>query len=495
MSRLEDLRKNRLKKLKHLEKRGLKGYPGKTSRTHTIEEALNNFVNLRDDEEQVTLVGRIRAFREHGKVSFLDIEDGSGQIQIFLSENRLGSKAYELLVEDFDVGDFVEMRGILFETKREERSLKAADYKMLSKALRPLPEKWHGLQSKEERYRKRYLDLLFNDEVEKVFERRSEIIKEMRNFLQSKDFLEVETPVLQPMYGGTNAKPFKTDHNALDMELYLRIAPELYLKRLLIGGQEKVFEFSRCFRNEGIDRSHNPEFTSLEFYWAFVDYKELMKLTEKMLETVVKNVFDSSEIVYEDEEIDFETPFNRIEFSEIISRETDLKIDEMNKEGLREEAEKRDIDIEPGANKADICDKIFDKECRDSITQPTFVIHHPKGFQPLAKSLEDNEDKLATFQLFLGGWECANAFSELNDPVEQRKRFEKQEEMREEGFEEAQRKDEAFLTALEHGMPPAAGFGMGVDRLVAILTDSHSLRDVILFPTMKPKNQNNQDDK
>ena len=493
MDRIEELRQNRKEKLNSLRKRGLSGYPQETGRTHTIEEALNNFTNLSKEEKQITLVGRVRAIREHGKISFINFEDGSGEIQGFFAEDRLGDESYDLFLDSFDVGDFIEVRGVLFETKRGEKTIKAADFKMLSKSLRPLPEKWHGLKSVEDRYRKRYLDLIFNKDVKKSFERRSEIIKHLRRYLEDEGFLEVETPVLQPIYGGTSARPFKTHHNALDSELFLRIAPELYLKRLVIGGWEKVFEFARCFRNEGIDRSHNPEFTMLEFYWAYADYKDMMKLAEDMLNTVVKEVFDTTEIVYKDQKINFSTPFERVEFAEIIRKETGLNIEEMNAEGLKKEAEKRGIDIEPGARKAEIADEIFSAECQDKIVQPTFVIHHPKGFQPLAKSLDSDDDKLATIQGVVAGWEFINAFSELNDPEIQRERFDEQEEMRKEGFEEAQPKDEDFLEALDYGMPPTAGFGMGVDRLAAILTNSHSLREILLFPAMK--NKNNEENK
>jgi lysyl-tRNA synthetase class 2 len=283
MDRLEELRQNRIEKVEHLKKFGLSAYPQNTGRTHTIKKALAKFSTLSEKEKQVTLVGRIRALRKHGKICFLNFEDGSGEIQAFFAEDRLGENDYQLFLDSFDVGDFIEVRGTLFETKRGEKTIKAADYKMLSKALRPLPEKWHGLQSKEDRYRKRYLDLIFNKEVRDAFEKRSQIIKELRSYLEKEDFLEVETPVLQPIYGGTSARPFTTHHNTLDSDLFLRIAPELYLKRLIVGGWEKVCEFARCFRNEGVDRSHNPEFTILEFYWAYADYKDMMKMVEKCI--------------------------------------------------------------------------------------------------------------------------------------------------------------------------------------------------------------------
>ncbi len=493
MDRLDELRKNRIEKIDSLKKWGINSYPQKTGRTHTIEDALGKFTILEKEKKEIVLVGRIRALREHGKLTFINFEDGTGEIQGFFAEDRLGEESYEIFLNSFDVGDFIEVRGTLFKTKREEITIKAADYKMLSKSIRPLPEKWHGLQSVEDRYRKRYLDLIFNEEVKNAFEKRTEIIRGLRSFLEANDFLEVETPILQPIYGGTSARPFKTHHNTLDSELFLRIAPELYLKRLIIGGWEKVFEFARCFRNEGVDRSHNPEFTMLEFYWAYADYKDMMKFTEEMITSTVKKVFDSNEIAYKDKKITFGPPFERVEFFEIIRKKTGLKIDEMNVEALKKEAEKRGISIEPGAGKAEICDEIFKKECREELIQPTFVIHHPKGYQPLAKELDGDSSKLATFQLYIAGWELLNAFSELNDPIEQKERFLEQEEMRKKGFEEAQPMDKDFLEALEYGMPPTAGFGMGIDRFTAIMTNSHSLREILLFPAMKKKDDDNQE--
>ncbi len=487
MERGEEIRQNRIKKKETLENSGFPAYPESTKRTHMIRECLSSFDDLMEEETEVVLTGRVRSLREHGKLTFFTIEDGTGKIQAFLSESNIGKEGYKFFLQSFDMGDFVEIRGPLFHTKRGERTLRVADYKMLTKSILPLPEKWHGLQSMEERYRKRYLDLIFNEKQKEAFIKRSEIIKKLRSFLEKKDFLEVETPVLQPIYGGTAATPFKTHHNTLDMELYLRIAPELYLKRLLVGGFERVFEFARCFRNEGIDRSHNPEFTLLEFYWAYADYKDMMRFTEEMLSSVIEEVFGSLEIDYGEQKISFSTPFERIEFSEVIKKETGLNIEEMNKEALKDEAENRGLEIALGAGKAEICDEIFKKECREKLVQPTFLIHHPEGFQPLAKHKSGDDTKLSTFQLYIAGWEVVNAFSELNDPFLQRERFKEQEKMKEEGFEEAQRMDEDFLEALEYGMPPAAGFGMGIDRLCAILTNSYSLREIILFPTMRKR--------
>jgi len=492
---INELRKIRLKKLEAIKKALINPYPEKTKRTHKVNEALKDFNKLSRSKKEVILVGRIRSLREHGACAFLHIEDGSssspqdglGKIQVFFRKDRLGERGYKFFLDNFDIGDFIEVRGILFKTKKGEKTIDAADFKMLAKSLLPLPEKWHGLKDVEEKFRKRYLDLIFNPEIKKKFEVRTRIIKEIREFLEKEGFLEVETPILQPIYGGAKAKPFKTHLNALNIYLYLRIALELYLKRLLVGGFEKVYEIGKCFRNEGIDRAHNPDFTMLEFYWAYADYKALMKLTEKMLGAIVKKIFGKLEIAYEGKKINLKSPWPRIEFSQLVRKYTKINLEEINLEALRKEAQKLKVDFEKAADKAQIADEIYKKFCRPKIWQPVFVIHYPLGFQPLAKALEGNPKKLANFQLVIGGMEFCNAFSELNDPIEQRKRFEEQEKLFKQGLEEAQRMDEDFLEALEYGLPPAAGFGMGIDRLVALLTDSHSLREVILFPTMRPR--------
>ncbi len=487
MATTDELRKNRIKKLESVQKSGFLAYPIRTKRTHKIGETLEGFSKLEKSKKEIILSGRIKSIRVHGGATFFNIEDGSGQIQIFLRKDGMGEKGYKFFLDNFDIGDFIEARGNLFETKKGEKTLEIANYKILAKSLLPLPEKWHGLQDVEERYRKRYLDLIFNPEVKKKFELRSRIISEIRAFMEKDGFLEVETPILQPIYGGAKARPFKTHLNALDVDMYLRIAPELYLKRLLVGGFEKVFEIGKCFRNEGVDRFHNPDFTMFEFYWAYADYKEMMKLTERLFEFLLKSIFHSIKISYQGKEIDFKIPWPRVEFSQLIKEYTKINLDEINRDALLKKAKELGIKIEKGAEKAEIADEIYKKYCRPKIWEPTFVIHHPLGFQPLARALEDNPQKLANFQLVAGGFELLNAFSELNDPFEQRRRFEEQEKMLKSGFEEAQRMDKDYLEALEYGMPPAAGFGMGIDRLVSLLTDSHSLREVILFPTMRPK--------
>ncbi|MCJ7786868.1 lysine--tRNA ligase [Patescibacteria group bacterium] len=484
---INELRKTRLKKLEAIKKAGFSAYPEKTRRTHRIEEALKEFNTISRLKKEIILVGRVKAQREHGGSTFLNIEDGSGNIQAYFKKDRVGERSYKFFLDNFDIGDFIEVRGILFKTKRGEKTIDVADFKMLAKSLLPMPEKWHGLKDIEERYRKRYLDLIFNPETKKKFELRSAIIKEIREFLEKEGFLEVETPILQPIYGGAKAKPFKTYLNVLDLPLYLRIAPELYLKRLLVGGFEKIYEIGRVFRNEGVDKAHNPDFTMIEFYWAYADYKDLMKLTERMLENLVKKIFGTLKIKYEGKEISFKTPWPRMEFSQIFKKYTKINLDDIHLEALKKEAKKLGIGVEKGAQKAEIADAIYKKYCQPKIWQPTFIINHPSGSFPLAKQLEKEPKKLANFQLIIAGWELANAFSELNDPIEQRKRFKEQEKIFKAGFKDAQRIDEDFIEALEYAMPPAAGLGMGIDRLVALLTDSHSLREVILFPTMRPR--------
>ncbi|MBZ9571999.1 lysine--tRNA ligase [Patescibacteria group bacterium] len=487
MATIDEIRKNRLKKLEAIEKAGLLVYPIKTKRTHKIAEALKGFSAISRSKKEIILVGRIKFQRVHGGSTFLHIEDGTAKIQAYLRKNKLGEKGYKFFLGNFDIGDFIEVRGILFKTKKGEKTIEASDFKMLAKGLLPLPEKWHGLKDIEERFRKRYLDLIFNPEVKKKFKIRSKIIGEIRNFLEKEGFLEVETPILQPIYGGARARPFKTYLNALDIDLYLRISPELYLKRLLVGGFEKVYEIGKCFRNEGMDRSHNPDFTMFEFYWAYANYKDLMKLTERMLEAILKKLFGKLEISYQGKKVNFKTPWPRIEFSQLIKKKTKINLDEINRDALAKRALKLGVLIKKGAPKAEIADEIYKKFCRPKIWQPTFVIHFPLGFQPLAKALEKNPEKLANFQLVVAGWEMINAFSELNNPLEQRKRFKEQEKLFKGGFKEAQRMDEDFLEALEYGMPLAAGFGMGIDRLVSLLTDFYSLREAILFPTMRPR--------
>lgn len=484
---LQRIREIRLKKLKHLQIQGFNPFPSLAKRDYKISQALKDFSKLSAQKKEIYLVGRIIGWRTHGGAIFLDLKDESSKIQLFLKKDKIGEKAFELFEKCFDIGDFLQVRGNLIKTKVGEKTLEISGFKILTKSLRPLPEKWHGLQDIEERYRKRYLDLIFNSEVKEKFKRRAEIIKLLREFLERKEFLEVETPILQPLYGGARARPFKTYLNALKMNLYLRISPELYLKRLLIGGFEKIYELGKCFRNEGIDRFHNPDFTMLEVYWAYVDYREMMKLIEEMFKWLLKKIFNKITLKYQGEEINFKTPWQRIDFFQFFKHNLKIDYEIINREGLINVAKKLNLKIEKEASKVKIADEIFKKHLLPEIRQPTFVLHYPLGFQLLAKTFEKNSLKLANFQLMVAGAELINGFSELNDPLEQEKRFKEQEKLIQKGLEEIQKKDKHFLEALECGMPPAAGFGLGIDRLIALLTNSHSLREVMLFPTMRQK--------
>ena len=433
MDSLENIKKVRLEKLNNLKKAGINPYPAEVSRTHTNKEALKDFKKLAN--KKITLVGRIKSIREHGGSTFCHIEDGTSQIQIYLKKDKIGDREYKNFLVNIDIGDFIEVKGTLFVTKKGEKTLEVSSWRILAKSLLSLPSEWYGLEDIEERYRKRYLDLLLNKETKDKFKKRSEVIKGIRKFLDENGFLEVETPMLQIMAGGTIARPFKTHLNALDMDLYLRIAPELYLKRLLVGGLERVYELNRSFRNEGMDREHNPEFTMLEFYAAYWDYKTMMDFTEKLLKSLDNKIFRGK--------------FGRIEYDKIVKKD--------------------------------------DKEAFAKIKKPSFVIHHPMEISPLAKKLDKNPQKVARFQLIIDGLEIANGWSEINSPIDQAERFKAQEARRKKGDQEAHQYDKDYIEALEYGMPPAAGIGIGIDRLVVLLTGSKTLREIILFPTMKPK--------
>jgi lysyl-tRNA synthetase class 2 len=482
MATIDEIRKARLKKLKSIESAGILAYPGTTKRTHKIAEAVEGFSKIK---KRIVLTGRLMSLRGHGGLVFGNIEDGTGRIQAMFKKDKLGPTGFKFFMDHFDIGDFIELRGVLIKTKRGEKTLQTEDYKMLSKSLLPLPEKWHGLQDVEERFRKRYLDLMFNKETKEKFVLRSKIITELRNILEEEGFLEVETPILQPVYGGAAAKPFKTHLNAQNIDLYLRISPELYLKRLLVGGFEKVYEMGKCFRNEGVDKSHNPDFTMLEFYWAYADYKDLMKFTEKIFVSLLKKIFKKTDIEYEDNKLKFKAPWPRIEYNEIFNKHTGIKLEEISEGSLKVKAKKLGVDTKGG--KFEIADEIFKKVIRPKIIQPTFVIHYPAKAFPLAKPLDKNSEKSASFQLIAAGMELIKAYNELNNPVLQKQNFSEQEKIFKKGFDEAQRMDNDFIKALEYGMPPAAGWGLGIDRLTMLLTNSHSAREVIMFPTMKQK--------
>ncbi|MBU1102202.1 lysine--tRNA ligase [Patescibacteria group bacterium] len=477
---LEKIKSDRLQKLERIRTAGVDAYPLEMSRARQdVIFVLDNFEKLSSAKKETVLAGRLRLIRSHGGSTFADLEDSSGKIQVYFKKDLIGDKDYAFFTDNFDMGDFIEVAGELFATQKGEKTLLVKNYRLLAKALNQLPDKWHGLEDIEERFRRRYLDLLMNKEVKQRFRARSGILKNLRMFLESRGFIEVETPILQALPGGALAKPFKTHLNSLDMDLYLRVAPELYLKRLLVAGFDKVYELGRSFRNEGMDKSHNPEFTMLEFYWAYADYEQLMELTEELFEFMAPEL----EIEYQGNKINFAPPFKRISLHDFILEHYLVDIKTAKKDALKKILEKVGQKVGDDMPQCKMVDELL-KTLRPKIIQPTFIINHPIEMSPLAKSAQTDTAEAARFQLLVGGMELINAYSELNDPQEQATRMKKQEELRD---EEIQRYDQDFIEALEYGMPPAAGFGLGVDRLVMLLTDAPTLREVILFPTMREK--------
>jgi lysyl-tRNA synthetase class 2 len=478
--------KDRIEKLNQLIKQGVAPFPAKVERGQTIGEVVENFEKLNKQNAKITIVGRLRTIRGHGGLIFANLEDSEGKIQVVFKKDELGADKHKVFAELIDPADFLQVVGQPFVTKKGENSILAKDFKLISKALLPLPEKWHGLQDVETRYRQRYLDLLANPEVVEIFKKRSRVIQCLRDLLSEEGFMEVETPILQPIAGGASAKPFITHHNALDIDLYLRIAPELYLKRLIVGGYEKVFEIGRQFRNEGIDWQHNPEFTSCEFYWAYKNYKDLMDFTEKLIPGLVERVHGSKKVRYKDIDLDFSSPWKRKKFREAILDEINIDIDKLSDKELIKEMKGRNIESDWKAGRGKLLDDLYKDVVRSKIVQPTIIYDYPIEMEPLAKKCEDNPKYVQRFQPIVCGMEILKAYSELNDPIDQLERFEEQQQLREKGDEEAQMIDQDFITALKHGMPPTAGWGMGIDRFVAILTNQPNLKDVILFPTLKP---------
>ena len=486
------LRKEKLNKLKEMD---VNPYPYKFERTHTASEIKNQFSDLEDKE--VSITGRIMSNRLMGKAAFFHIQDMNDRIQIYIKKDVVGENVFDLY-KTLDIGDIVGIKGKVLKTRTGEITIFAEELELLCKSLRPLPivkEKieddqkviYDQFSDKELRYRQRYVDLVVNPEVREVFKKRSQIITAMRTFLNNSGYIEVETPILQPIYGGASARPFKTHHNTLDMPLYLRIANELYLKRLIIGGFEGVYEFAKDFRNEGMDRFHNPEFTQMELYVAFEDYEWMMQYTENMIHFLAQEVLGSSKINYQENEIDLSPPWRRLPLFEGIKEYANIDISDADESELRKVADRLKITIEKGWGRGKIIDEIFSEFVEPKLIQPTFVIDYPVEMSPLAKKHRTNPRLVERFEPIIAGKEIGNAFSELNDPLDQRERFEAQMKLREGGDEEAQVLDEDYIRALEYGMPPTAGLGIGIDRLVMLMTDQSSIRDVLFFPQMRPE--------
>ena len=489
MNGIDKLVDQRLKKLEEIKKEGINPYPNKFRVEATVSEIRKRFGEMTNETlEQVndryTLAGRIMSMRNFGKAAFFHIQDRTGKIQAFIQKKSSGD--YFAYLKKLDIGDFVGIKGRPFRTKTDELTILVEELHLLSKSLQALPEKWHGLTDVEIRYRQRYLDLIMNPKSRSVFEKRSAIIQTIRSFLVARDFFEVETPMMQPLAGGAAARPFKTYHNALDMDLYLRIAPELYLKRLVIGGMERVFEINRNFRNEGISTQHNPEFTMLEFYQAYATYEDLMSLTEEMIGEVVQSLFGSFVLEYQEKRLDFSPPWKRVPLREslrtIAGFDEDFLHDVAN---MRKFLEENSVNLNEEESLGELHTKIFEIEVEPKLFQPTFVINYPVEVSPLSRRRDDDPTEVERFELFIAGKEIANAFSELNDPVDQRERFLKQLQERKGNEEIPPEVDEDYVRALEYGMPPTAGEGVGIDRLVMLLTDSPSIRDVILFPLLR----------
>ncbi len=513
MENLSDLERTRLKKIAHLQERGLLPYPPRTERTHTSRQAVEAFERWESAEESqrgkpiaAALVGRLRAMRPIGKITFAHIEDGEGQVQLFLRANDVGQEQLELFNRYFDLGDFVEAAGTMFRTRAGEVTLAVGNFRMLAKAITPLPaakdEVVDGevvrhavLSDPETRYRQRYADLAINPDVRRIFQTRAAIIRALRDYLDDRDFLEVETPILQPIYGGAAARPFVTHHNQLKQELYLRISFELYLKRLLVGGLERVYEIGRDFRNEGVDRTHNPEFTQLEFYWAYADYTDVMKLTEEMIAYAAEKVLGHTEVQYQGQTINLEPPWRRMDLREGLIETTDIDIREhRSAESLAAAMLARGHKVPEGAPRGKLIEALLGDVLEPQLIQPTFVYDYPRDISPLAKQKAEDPETVERFEGFLGGMELCNAFTELNDPLEQEARFQEMGRTYAADSEERHPMDEDYLRAQRYGMPPNGGFGMGIDRLTMLFTDQPNIREVILFPHLRRQLGNEEPD-
>lgn len=482
----------RRQKLSDIREKGIDPFGQRFERTHLSSDVFEQFdvftkEELEEKNDEVVIAGRIMTKRGKGKAGFAHIQDLAGQIQIYVRQDRVGDEAYDLF-KHADLGDIVGIRGVVFRTNAGELSVKANEFTFLTKSLRPMPEKFHGLQDVEQRYRQRYLDLMTNADSKETFITRSKIIRSIRNYLDGQGYLEVETPILHTVAGGAAARPFITHHNALDMDLYLRIALELHLKRLIVGGLEKVYEIGRVFRNEGISTRHNPEFTLLELYGAYLDYRDIMELTENLISHVAQEVLGTTKIQYGEEEIDLSPGWKRVHMVDAIKEVTGVDFwQPMTLEEARSLAKEHGVEIQEMHEVGHIINEFFEQKVEETLVQPTFVYGHPVEISPLAKKNLEDERFTDRFELFIVRREHANAFTELNDPIDQRERFEAQLAEKEAGNDEAHDMDEDFIEALEYGMPPTGGLGIGIDRFVMLLTNSRSIRDVLLFPTMRPR--------
>lgn len=480
---LNELMKARREKMADIASQGIEPFGRKYEATHHAVEIVDAFTDL--EGQTVRICGRLMAVRGHGKASFSHLMDMTGRMQLYFRQDVLGEEAYALF-HLLDIGDLIGVEGTVFRTQRGEISVKVTDFDVLAKALRPLPEKFHGLKDVEVRYRQRYLDLIVNPEVKDTFVKRSKIISHLRLLLEQKGFLEVETPMMHPVAGGAAAKPFVTHHNALDVDLFMRIAPELYLKRLIVGGFEKVYEVGRVFRNEGVSIKHNPEFTLVEIYQAFADYNVVMELTEELISKIAMAVLGTMKITYQGQEIDLTPPWNRMSMTEAVRKYTDIDFSTVSTlEEARTLATSLQVPFAAGDGIGGIINKVFEEKVEEHLIAPTFITGHPTEISPLAKRNKDNGEITDRFEAFIFGREMANGFSELNDPIDQEGRFLNQVAQRESGDDEAHMMDRDYVTALEYGMPPTGGLGIGIDRLVMLLTDSASIRDVIFFPYMR----------
>ncbi|TWI53198.1 lysine--tRNA ligase [Halalkalibacter nanhaiisediminis] len=491
---LNDLLAVRREKLNQLQEQGQDPFGARFERSHTASSMNETFAELSKEEldetaHEVTLAGRIMTKRGKGKAGFAHIQDLTGQVQIYVRQDAVGQEQYDLF-NTIDIGDIVGVTGTAFKTKVGELSVKVTNFQLLSKSLRPLPDKFHGLKDIEQRYRQRYVDLIMNPEVRNTFVLRSKILQSMRRYLDSKGYLEVETPTMHSIAGGASARPFITHHNALDMTLYMRIAIELHLKRLIVGGLEKVYEIGRVFRNEGVSTRHNPEFTMIELYEAYADYHDIMELTEQLVAHIAKEVLGSTKVTYGEDEIDLEPKWKRLHMVDAIKEKTGVDFWKvMSDEEARKLAKEHNVPVKETMTYGHVVNEFFEHFIEEELIQPTFIYGHPVAISPLAKKNAEDERFTDRFELFIVGREHANAFTELNDPIDQRQRFEQQLIEREQGDDEAQMMDEDFVEALEYGMPPTGGLGIGIDRLVMLLTNSPSIRDVLLFPQMRHREQ------